>query len=273
MSRAVFIKTLRSALPLMVLATISIVLFEILMVRMVHEAITDLDLIRAWLDRPLIKMIVRLALGADLAGDLTPTTLASFFFVHPFMLAVAWTLILTLTSSVPAGEIGRGTADLLLTLPVSRVRVYVSTSLVWILACLPISAAPWVGLLLGQYVFPLDEPIEMYRLAPVSYNLLALHLSVCGLTTMFSGICSRRGTTVGIVLAILLASDLLNLVAQFWEVVRPISVLGFLYYYRPLPIVRAGAAPLDDMGVLVAVGGLAWLIGLWRFTRRDIPAT
>jgi ABC-2 type transport system permease protein len=272
MSTAVVRKTLRDTALLLVLLTAGIVVFNILAARMLVEAATELPLLRMWLDRPLVQLLVRMALGADMAGELTSTTLSTFALGHPLYYALAWTLLLTLATGAIAGEIGRGTADLLLTLPVSRVAVYVSVSVVLALAAVLVSGTPLLGLWLGQHVWSLAEPLDFHRLWPIPFNLLALNLCVAGVTLMVSSLVSRRGSAVGIVLAGILVSDLVNLLAQFWDTIRRISFLGFLHYYRPLVIARSGQLPLDDVAVLLSVAVCAWTMGLWRFVRRDIPA-
>jgi len=67
-------------------------------------------------------------------------------------------------------------------------------------------------------------------------------------------------------------SDVMNLVAQFWEQAQVVRVFGFLHYYRPLVIARTGALPAGDMTVLAVIAIACWLAGLWHFARRDIPA-
>jgi ABC-2 type transport system permease protein len=272
MIAALIRKALRDAALLLVLLTVGIVVFDVLAARMLVEAATELPLLRMWLDRPLVQLLVRMALGAEMSGELTSTTLSTFALGHPLYYALAWTLLLTMATGAVAGEIGRGTVDLLLTLPVSRVAVYVSTSVVVACAAVLVSGTPLLGLWLGQHVWSLAEPLDFHRLWPIPFNLLALNLCVAGVTLLVSSFVSRRGSAVGIVLAGILVSDLVNLLAQFWDTVRRVSFVGFLHYYRPLVIVRHGQLPLDDVAVLLIVAGCAWTIGLWRFSRRDIPA-
>ncbi len=272
MSGAVFRKTLRDAALLLTLLGVGLVLFDILAARMLIEAHKELPLVRMWLERPFVRMMMRMALGADLAGDLTSTSLATFILVHPVYFALAWTLLLAIGTGILAGEVGRGTADLLLALPVSRRGVYVSTSLVLVLAAVLVSAAPLLGLWLGQHIWSLPEPLDFHRLWRVPVNLLALNVCLAGLGTLVSACTSRRGKALGVLLAGILVSDLINVLAQFWEFVQHFDFLGFLYYYRPLLVVRNAALPLREMSILLAVGLGAWLVGLWHFSRRDIPA-
>jgi hypothetical protein len=75
MNRAVFWKTFRDYRLLVTILILAIVLFELLAVRMLLEGVRDLGMVRIWLDRPLLKTLVRLVFGGDLVGDLTATTL------------------------------------------------------------------------------------------------------------------------------------------------------------------------------------------------------
>jgi ABC-2 type transport system permease protein len=272
MNRAVLVKSLRDSLTLLVALTVAILILELAVVRMLVESSKNLEQLRTWLELPLIRSLLRIILGADIVGDLTPTTMATFGLAHPLLWAFSWTLLLAIGSGVLAGEIDRGTADLLLTLPLSRTAVYVSTSAVCGLAAVLASAAPLAGLALAQRAWPLKQPLDFARLYPVAVNFLALNLAVGGVTLMVSSWVSRRGRAVGLVLAGLLVSDLINLLAEFWEIVRPVRFLGFLYFYRPLPVVRSGELPWRDISILLAVGAVTWLAGWWRFSHRDIPA-
>ncbi len=272
MNRAVMRKTFRDSVALLVLLALGAVLLEFAIVRVIIEALADLEQLRTWLARPIIQTILRVALGADLIGDLTPTTMATFGLGHPLLYALSWALLLTIGTGVIAGEVDRGTADLLLTLPISRASVYASTSVVWVTAAVVMSAAPLAGLWIGGPVWQLAPPLDFARLWPVTVNLLAVNLAIGGVTMCVSSLVSRRGQAVGIVLALLLCSDLVNLLEQFWSAIRPFSIVGLHHYYRPLAIVRSGGVPWHDVAVLGGVGLVAWLIGLAYFARRDIRA-
>ncbi|HQL53891.1 MAG TPA: hypothetical protein PLQ87_04230, partial [Phycisphaerae bacterium] len=98
MSRAVVLKTLRDALPLVVVLTFATVGLEMAIVRMLREIGGDVEQLRRWLELPLIRDLLRIAMGADILGDLTPTTMATFGLGHPLLYAFAWTLLLTIGS-------------------------------------------------------------------------------------------------------------------------------------------------------------------------------
>ena len=75
---------------------------------------------------------------------------------------------------------------------------------------------------------------------------------------------------MAIVFGIVLASFLLNFVAQFWEPARRIAFLGLVEYYQPAQILQSGTFPIGDGAVLLLVGGSTWILGGEVFARRSI---
>ena len=270
MNVAVMKKTARDSFMVWVIVLLTIVVFECLLVRALGEFASEFQ--ELWASRLFLRNLVHALLGADLAGDLTATSLITIGFAHPILYTLVWGFVLATGTRVLAGEVDRGTADLLLSLPISRPRVYASVSLVWALAGIPMCLAPLAGIWLGEWASPMSEPLEYSRLRLPPANLYALYLAIGGGTMLVSSFLSRRGVAIAIVLAALLASFLLSFLTQFWSLAKTMSFLGILHYYRPLETVRTGQWPLAEMGVLCAVGGALWLGGMYWFSRRDIPA-
>ena len=269
MNLAVFHKTARETALLLAILTAAIVGFELLFVLAMGEFAEEITGI--W-KVGFIRRFIQVLVGADLFADLTATTLMTVGLAHPLLYVLTWSLLLTICSRVIAGEIDRGTADLLMTLPISRVATYASVSAVWLLSGVVVSFAPLIGIWLGESLYPLPEPIELKRLWIPVVNLFALYLAIGGAATLVSSVVSRRGQVVGIALAGLVGSFLLNFLAQFWSPAERMSFLGLLHYYRPLLCVQTGEWPLGDIAALVGVAACCWLAGLWWFARRDIPA-
>lgn len=272
MNLAILRKTFRDSLWLVALLTTVIVVWEILFIRGVHDLLSNEQLSQQILQFEHVKRFMKLFLGGDLVDNLTPTGVLTIGFVHPFLLALNWTLLLTVCTRVTTGEIERGTADLMLTLPISRSGYYLSVSAVWVLFGIPMSLAPLAGVAVGVNLTPLWGPVDLGRLGMLCWFLVAMYLAVGGLAMLIGSILTTRGRAVGMMLGLLLLSVLINFLEQFWEPIRHIAFLGILHYYQPLPLVRTGMLPLPDLITLLGVGVVSWVIGWWRFTRRDIPA-
>lgn len=272
MTTAILGKTYRDYALTMVLCIAGVLAFGTVSVRMILEGERDLPFLKSILDRPLTQMLVKLAVGADLRGELNPTGLSTVALSHPLLYSLTWALLLSVSTGLICGEIGRGTADTLLSLPASRWSIYAAGSTVLLTGVVLVSAAPFVGLWLGERVFPLASPFRFDALWTVAINYFALNLSIAMVGLCVSTFLSSRGAAVGVLLTALLISNLIDLLAQFWPLVKHISPLGFLYYYKPLLVLRAGGVPWTAVGVLAGASLIAWTVGLIHFSRRDIPA-
>ncbi len=269
MTRAILIKTLRDALFIGGLCGLGIFLLEMLFVIVMQDFIGEMEYL--WINKEIFQRFARMLLGEELGEAITPTGLITIGFAHPLLFAMSWSFLLVVCTRVTVAEIEWGTADLLFTLPVNRREVYVSASIGWMVFAGPLFGVMLGGTFLGELIAPLDEPLAFDALVKLAVNFVALWLCIGCVTMCVASFSSRRGQAIGAVLVWLLLSFLLNFLSQYWSAIEDFSKIGLLYYYRPLPVIRTNAWPLVDIGILVALGAIAWTIGLVRFCRRDIP--
>lgn len=219
---------------------------------------------------PLVRSMLTALLGTELGDKITARTMQAFLWVHPVVLSLIWAHEIAFCTRVPAGEIDRGTIDVLLGLPVSRRTLYCCESLAWLSTGLVILLMGFAGHRLSAPTMPEQMRPELTRAALVLVNLYCVYVAVGGIAFLASAIADRRGRAMAAVFAIVLASFLLNFVAQFWAPAQQVAFLGVLEYYQPAVILQGGGFPLRDAAILLAVGGSAWAIAGEVFARRDI---
>ena len=216
------------------------------------------------------KTMISSLLGINIESEDTAQMLQAILWVHPVVLALVWTWEIAFCTRMPAGEIDRGTIDVLLGLPVSRRTVYACESAVWLVSGIVLLGAGAIGhLLVVRSVAPEYRPTTL-QIFLVLVNFFALYIAVGGVVYLVSACNDRRGRAILISIAILLCSFLLNFLAQLWEPARPVAFLGVLSYYRPADIIRTGGLPMADLAVLLAVGLVTWLAGAEITARRSI---
>lgn len=263
-------KTLRDTWLLLILGVVGLVAFEIIFSIAIEFSLSDM---RHYMRRmpPFIKQMLTVLAGADISSHLSPAGLMSVGFSHPVVHVIVWAFSISYATRVLVGEVDRGTADLLLTLPMGRTAVYGTLSVVWAVCGLALTAAPWLGTWIAQVALK-KGPFELQRLAIVSVNMYALYLAIGAAALLLSAGMSRRGVAVGVIVSILLASFVLNFLSSFWSPAQRVAFLGVLDYYRPLPVIASGEWPWRHMGVLLIAAAVGWVAGLGLFVRRDIPA-
>ncbi len=270
MTTALLRKALRETRVVWAVSAVTILVFEPLLVFAIGRFARDV--VSVWSRVPFVQQLVSALVGADISTGVTITSLITLGLAHPFVFAVLWAFVIATGTRVVAGEIDRGTADLLLTLPVSRAAVWVIGSLVIAVEATVLSAVPWLGILLGCALFPPPEAVDTARLWMPSVNLAALLAAIGSLTLLASTWAGRRGPAVAIAIGVVLFAFLLNFLVALVPAWSRAAPLTLLHYYRPLECVRSGVFPARGVAVLMLVAAAAWSAGLAHFCRRDIPA-
>ncbi|HKQ48779.1 MAG TPA: ABC transporter permease subunit [Phycisphaerae bacterium] len=229
------------------------------------------DQTEQWFKLPWVRSLISALVGADVAEFTKPGGLLSLGFSHPLVWVLLVAFSLTLASGALAGEVDRGTADVLATLPVSRATIYASVSVALVGMSAALCWFVWLGAKIGLRLTGFQGvPLDLFAI--VTCNLSAAVVFVCCLGLAISAASDRRGMAVAAAFFLVFYSFVVNFLCSLWPALRPIDFTGFLHYYAPLVIIRDAAWPWKDMAALLAIAAVFWFAGLAIFVRRDIPA-
>lgn len=212
-------------------------------------------------------------LFGGLLGALSPLEMwLVTLFLHPLAITLYTVVTVALASRALAGEIERGTLDLLLSCPVSRSELVtatvVSIQLVQVLLTLSVWGAVHAGLAIGG----IERPESMERFAWVTVNLWALFAATAGVALLLSAISSEQGKAIGRTIAFVVLSFFVNLLASLWPKVRWLDVGSIFHYHQPQPIVAGEESVFGDLAVLLGLAAVATIAAYRVFAQRDIAA-
>jgi ABC-type transport system involved in multi-copper enzyme maturation permease subunit len=219
---------------------------------------------------PFAKSFLAALLGTDLGDEISAQTMQLLLWVHPTVLALLWAHAIVFCTRVPAGEIDRGTIDVLFGLPASRRAVYSCEVATWLAAGLFVVSMGLLGHRLASPAIPTESRPTFEGILPVVTNLYCVYLAVGGIALLISALSSHRGRAMGVAFAIVVLSFLLNFISQFWEPAKAIAFASVMEYYRPAEILRSGVFPLRDLATLLCVGGVSVVAGGEIIARRSI---
>ena len=220
---------------------------------------------------PLIRPLLTALLGVDPGTQVSAQLSQAFLWVHPTVLTLIWAHEVMYCSRMPAGEVDRGTADFLLCLQVSRWELFLAETIGWLVSGTCIILFGYAGHLLTSLTVQPEMRLSVFHTMLVVVNLGAVYLAIGSFSFLVSALSNRRGRAIGVVFAVLLASFLLNFLAQFQDWAKLISPwLSVMEYYRPAIIVQTGAFPWFDIGVLVALSCCMWIASGLVFRYRNI---
>jgi ABC-2 type transport system permease protein len=211
---------------------------------------------------------VRVLFGEELVANLSARGFLGFGYVHPFPLILLGIWAVRVATGVLAGEIGRGTMDLIASRPVTR-GAQVAVAAVAVFAGLAvITVAAWGGTALGLAQRPL-EGVRAADLLPVAGMGLLLFSGVGAVALLISARSREGGPAVSWCAGLLAASYVLDYLARVWSAIAFLRPLSLFRYYEPQRILREGVAGAD-VAVLSAVCAAALVLAFVSFGRRDL---
>jgi hypothetical protein len=219
---------------------------------------------------PFIRSMVSSMMGIDISTGLTTTMLLSVMWTHPVVLALVWWHAISLCTRYPAGEIDRGTIDVLLGWPVSRRAIWRAETLIWLGSGSAVILAALTGYGLASLTVPPDLRPTFARAAMAAINLYALYCAVGAATLLASSLSNRQSRALATGFTVVAGSFLLNFLVPYWRPADALSFLGPMTYYRPAIILRDGILPYGDVGVLLGIGAVLWTVGMEVTARRNI---
>jgi ABC-2 type transport system permease protein len=204
----------------------------------------------------------------------------------PMMTLAAWAI--GRGSDAVAGEVGRGTMELLLAQPVRRLSVLGTQAAVTTIGSALIAYAMWVGTRLGIGTVALEEAVSPTLFLPAALNAFAVGYFLAGLTTLVSSFSRFRSRVIGLMAVYFAVSMVLKVVGLVKPELHWMLSGSFLSAYEPQILVAepefawSWTEPtgmggwqwggLSYQGILLALGTLFYGIAMAHFCRRDLPA-
>lgn len=269
--RGVLLKVLHETWLGTLLFALGLLAAEVLLNLILPQILGQLDTMMGRM--PFVRDMLSALLGVDIEGEVTAQLMHAFVWVHPTVLTLLWANETMFGTRFPAAEVDRGTIDVLLALPVSRRGIYLCETIGWLGSGLIMLAAGAGGYLLGSRGLAADVRPDFARVLLVLFNLFCVYVAVGGFVFLVSSLSERRGRAVTVVFATVVASFLMNFLAQFWPPAEPFAFLSVLEYYQPATILSTGSLLPLDIGVLLVAGGAFWVAGLEITARRSLCTT
>ena len=223
-----------------------------------------------------LKDLERLS-GVPFKDVATPEGRVALAFIDPLVHLGVIVWAISRGSDAVSGELERGTLEMLLAQPVSRLSVYLSKAVVALGGLVLISVALWCGLAVGiKLIIEETDRVWPTMYVPPTMNVFGLGFAMAGVAALVSSWDRYRWRTIGVMGAFYAIAVILKVIARMapsWELVGYGSIF---WPFEPQRMIanHAEAWPLlvEYNTPLIAVGLLSYLAGAVIFCRRDLPA-
>jgi ABC-2 type transport system permease protein len=191
----------------------------------------------------------------------------SLGYAHPFFLLLPTSWAVRVSSAALAGEIGRGTMDLLASRPARRADHVGAAALVIGAGLAVLVLAAWLGTVIGLRVRPLGVSPWPFVHAAAAAWLFFMAWGAAGL--LVSATRRESGPAIAWTGGIIAVSFVVEYVARLWKVIGLLRPLSLFTYYQPPEIVRSGLGAANAAG-LAGVVVVLIVAAMLAFNRRDL---
>jgi ABC-2 type transport system permease protein len=213
-------------------------------------------------------------MGIPIADLATAAGRTSILFVHVVTLLVCVGWAVGRGSDPISGEIGRGTMDLLASLPVYRPSLLVPPGVMATLGAALLAGSVWLGIALGLATIKIED-VTLAKFLPGVVNLFSMMFCLTGITTFVSTWARDRWRTIFITIGFFLVSFILEMVGRMWDKGEWLRYLSFLSAFKPQELIllpgQNGWPTVQCCAILLALGLLCYLLAALIFWRRDVP--
>ena len=227
--------------------------------------------------------IIQTLMGGETIALERGADMMSIAYVHPLTQMILCIWAIGRAAGALAGEIDRGTMELLLAQPIRRANVVLAHLAIDGIAIPALALTLWLGTTVGVHLVGLaDSNVEQLRVDPTRFlpatlSVTALVFAVSGSTMALSALGRLRGRVLGIAVLTMLVQFLVNVVSQLWPPMETLRPWTIFYYYQPQQmILKENWARLPSVwfriSILTSIGVGGYLFALWHFCRRDLPA-
>ena len=197
------------------------------------------------------------------------------FWNHPFLIIAIAIWPIGRASAAIAGEIERGSIDLVLSRPISRTSYFGSQIAVMFIGLLILAVALVAGNLAGTIYNPVEKPPGALQMLDPLINLIALCLSCYGFTVLISAIDIVRWRANLFGAFVTLASYVMHVVANIPSLdnVKFLDHYSIFKAYDPVAaFVEGGSKLAFNIEVLLAIAAIGIAASFVAFWHRDVPS-
>lgn len=254
-------------LPIWLLIALIIFLFQIAICGIVHDN-ESVKTFLLFLDK--LPSFIKTALGGEALRVGNVSGLIAIGYQHPLVLTLYMLFAVGVPTGLLAGEVQKGTMELILSRQVTKNHVYVCTGLITITGMFALVLVMFLGTVfaINIYEFSQDVPLYSFFKAAINGGILA---SVAGGIALLASACFQRNIAVWLTVAYLVLNYFISIIAEWWPRMTFLNPATIFHYVDGQKIFSGAKWPLGDMAVLISILAVSTILGGVIWSRRDLP--
>jgi ABC-2 type transport system permease protein len=192
-------------------------------------------------------------------------------FQHPLGIAMIGIFAVGASANAVAGELARGTLEVLLARPISRLALYASILVALLIAVLVVLLAILGGMIGGTAMQGITDEVDLGLMPLVAVNGFGLWAAFTTFGLAASVSFDRPGPAIGLSLAYLFLNYFLEILGSLWTDAAWTQDYSLFHHFNPGAILT-GELQVTDLVIVFAAALVPIVYAIMVFPRRDLAA-
>ena len=244
-----------------------IFLFQIAVCGIVH----DNEKVKAFLQYiDMLPSFIKAFMGGDVIQLGNIAGLISIGYQEPFILLLYMLYAVGVPTALLAGEVQRGTMELILSRQTTKTQIYICAGLITVVGMYALVVVMFLGTVAATNLYDFEQEVPLYSFFKLAINGGILASAVGGIA-LLAAACFRRGTAVGVTVAYLVVNYFAEMIAEWWPRMKWLEPITLFNYVDDAKIFTQSAWPVGDMSILISILVISTVAGGVIWSRRDLP--
>jgi hypothetical protein len=243
-----------------------IFLMQIAVSAIVHDN-EKVKILLGFLD--VLPSVVKAALGGEMLRVGNTSALIAIGYNHPFVLFLFMLYAVGTPTGLLAGEVQRGTMELILSRPTTKIQVYACAGILTLAGMFALDLVMFLGTVAAVNIFPFKDrvPLDSFLRIAINGGLLASTFGAVAL--LCAATFARLYSAIGVSVAFLVTNYFVAVVSNWWPRMAFLRQATLFYLIDGSNVWQGW--PLRNMGILAAILLGTAAIGAIIWHRRDLP--
>ncbi len=217
----------------------------------------------------MLPSIVKTSLGGKMLQMGNTAGLVAIGYNHPFVLFLYMLFAVGTPTGLLAGEVQRGTMELILSRPTTKVQVYACAGSLTLAGMFALVLVMFLGTVAAVHIFTFKDrvPLEIFFRIAINGGLLASTFGAVAL--LCAATFGRLYTAVGVAVAFLVANYFVAIISNWWPVIAFLKRASLFYLIDSSNLWQGW--PWRNLSLLAAILLVIAGLGAVIWNRRDLP--
>lgn len=254
-------------LPMWFLIALMIFLFQLAICGIVHDN-ESVKIFLQYID--MLPSFIKTIMGGEALKVGNIAGFVAIGYQEPMVLILYMLYAVGVPTGLLAGEVQRGTMELIMGRQTTKTHVYICAGLITVAGMYALVLVMFLGTVTATNLYQFDQAVPLYsffKLAMVG-GMLA---SAVGGIALLAAACFRRSTAVSLAVAYLVVSYFVWIISEWWPRMKFLKTTTIFNYVDVQKIFNESTWPISNICVLLSILIVSTLLGGFIWSRRDLP--